>query len=76
VEQWLNEQPDATAKSLFHRLQAQGPEPFQPGQRRTLQRRVKQWRTEIVRQLVFASGLETAERPDVPTEQQEEEIAP
>jgi hypothetical protein len=76
VEQWLDERPDATAKSLFHRLQAQGPEPFQPGQLRTLQRRAKQWRTEIARQLVFASGLETAERPHVPTEQQEEEISP
>jgi hypothetical protein len=75
VEQWLNEQPDATAKSLFYRLQAQGRAPFQPGQLRTLQRRVKQWRTEIARKLVFGSGLETAERPDVPTEQQEEEIA-
>ncbi|MGH9582190.1 MAG: transposase, partial [Bryobacteraceae bacterium] len=76
VEQWLNEQPDATAKSLFHRLQAQGSDPFQLGQLRTLQRRVKQWRTEIARKLVFGSGLETAERPDVPAEQQEEEIAP
>lgn len=69
AEQWLNEQPDASAKDLFGRLQAQALEPFAPGQLRTLQRRVKQWRTEIARQLVFGSGFETAERPDVPTEQ-------
>jgi hypothetical protein len=30
VEQWLNEQPDTTAKDLFHRLQAQLSEPFHP----------------------------------------------
>ncbi len=65
VEQWLNEQPDTTAKDLFHRLQAQLSEPFQPGQLRTLQRRVKQWRGEIARQLVLGSGPEAAERADV-----------
>jgi hypothetical protein len=61
VEQWLNEQPDTTAKDLFQRLQAQLSEPFQPGQLRTLQRRVKQWRGEIARQLVLGSGLEGAD---------------
>lgn len=75
VEEWLNQQPDATAKELFYRLQEQAPNQFAAGQLRTLQRRVKEWRTEIARQLVVGSGLETAERPDVPTEQQEEEIA-
>ena len=54
VEQWLNEQPDATAKTLFQRLQDQTP--FAPGQLRTLQRRVKGWRTEIARQLVLGVG--------------------
>ena len=52
VEQWLNDQPDANAKDLFLRLQANTPEIFQPGQLRTLQRRVKQWRSEIARRLV------------------------
>lgn len=70
VEQWLNEQPDTTAKDLFHRLQAQLSEPFQPGQLRTLQRRVKQWRSEIARKLVLGAGLETAEGADVLIEQQ------
>ena len=53
VEQWLNDQPDATTKSLFLRLQAKIPQPFQPGQLRTLQRRVKEWRTAIARRLVL-----------------------
>jgi hypothetical protein len=57
VEQWLNQQPDATAKDLFHRLQEQSPDQFAPGQVRTLQRRVKQWRTDIARQLVLGSGI-------------------
>ena len=58
VEQWLNEQPDANAKDLFLRLQATTPEVFQPGQLRTLQRRVKQWRSEIARRLVFDAEQE------------------
>jgi hypothetical protein len=53
VEEWLNEQPDATAKALFQRLQTQAPAPFAPGQLRTLQRRVREWRTAIARQLVL-----------------------
>jgi hypothetical protein len=56
VEEWLNEQPDATAKALFQRLQTQMPTPFAPGQLRTLQRRVREWRTAIARQLVLGAG--------------------
>jgi hypothetical protein len=63
VQQWLKEQPDANAKDLFCRLQGSMPGVFPPGQLRTLQRRVKQWRSEIARQLVlgleFGSALET-----------------
>jgi hypothetical protein len=59
VQQWLNERPDANAKDLFLRLQACMPGNFPPGQLRTLQRRVKQWRSEIARQLVL--GLESQE---------------
>lgn len=69
VEQWLNEQPDANAKTVFQRLQATMPEPFQPGQLRTLQRRVKEWRTAIARRLVFGSEATT-----LPAKQQEEEF--
>ncbi|MSV29997.1 MAG: hypothetical protein EXQ52_14815 [Bryobacterales bacterium] len=57
VQQWLNEQPDANAKELFLRLQESKAGTFAPGQLRTLQRRVKQWPSEIVRQLVL--GLES-----------------
>jgi len=61
VEQWLNEHPDVTAKSLFHRLQDETPESFAPGQLRTLQRRVKEWRSEIARRLVLGTDLESEE---------------
>jgi hypothetical protein len=62
VEQWLNEQPDANAKDLFLRLQASTPEGFPPGQLRTLQRRVRQWRSEIARRLVL--GVEQQSETD------------
>jgi hypothetical protein len=58
VQQWLNEQPEATAKTLFQRLQDETPTPFAPGQLRTLQRRVKEWRTAIARRLVLGAGDE------------------
>jgi hypothetical protein len=51
---WLGEDPDATAKSLFERLMVEYPGKFQSGQLRTLQRRVKEWRCVMARELVFA----------------------
>jgi len=59
VEQWLDERPDANAKELFHRLQTELSMSFDPGQLRTLQRRVKEWRTAIARRLVLGSEVET-----------------
>ena len=59
VEQWLNEHPDVTAKSLFHRLQEETPESFGPGQLRILQRRVKEWHSEIARRLVLGADLQS-----------------
>ena len=56
VEQWLNQQPGATAKELFQRLQTQMPESFKSAQLRTLQRRVKEWRTAVARRLVLGSS--------------------
>jgi hypothetical protein len=58
VERWLEERPDANAKELFHRLQSEMSAPFEQGQLRTLQRRVKEWRTAIARRLVLSGGAE------------------
>ncbi|MEX1027797.1 MAG: hypothetical protein WD049_07295 [Candidatus Paceibacterota bacterium] len=42
---WLQDEPDASAKLLFERLRKKHPEhDFPPGQLRTLQRRIRQWR--------------------------------
>lgn len=69
VEQWLNEQPNTNARDIFQRLRAQIPDSFQSGQLRTLQRRVKGWRTEIARRLVL--GCEEAETETVQQSQNE-----
>jgi hypothetical protein len=49
---WLKEEPDATAKSLLERLDKKYPGQFPEGQLRTLQRRVKDWRRVMARDLV------------------------
>jgi hypothetical protein len=51
---WLQESPDATAKSLFARLVAAYPGTFAVGQLRTLQRRIREWRRVMARKLVYA----------------------
>jgi len=51
---WLQESPDATAKSLFARLVAAYPATFTAGQLRTLQRRIREWRRVMARKLVYA----------------------
>ncbi|WP_458012353.1 integrase catalytic domain-containing protein, partial [Candidatus Solincola sp.] len=51
---WLREDPDATAKPLFDRLLISHPGQFKDGQLRTLQRRVKEWRQVMARELIFA----------------------
>ena len=59
LEAWLNEQPGATGKELFQRLQSSHPRRFAAGQLRTLQRRVKEWRTAIARRLVLGCAAES-----------------
>ena len=60
----LQQQPDATAKTLFERLRVDYPGRFGDGQLRTLQRRVKEWRAIMARKLVYAC-LEGTEREEV-----------
>ena len=57
VVTWLESEPDRTAKELFARLRQEQPGTFIDGQVRTLQRRVKEWRTLAARRLVFAEPL-------------------
>jgi hypothetical protein len=52
---WLQQEPDATAKSLFERLMMAYPGRFKAGQLRALQRRVREWRANMARERVHAS---------------------
>lgn len=58
LEKWLNDEPEVTAKELLKRLQQSMPEGFPQNQLRTLQRRVKQWRTEVANRMVFGNTPE------------------
>lgn len=51
---WLQADPEATAKSLFERLDREHPGRFPEGQLRTLQRRIREWRRVMARELVYA----------------------
>ena len=57
VVEWLEAEPHRTAKELFSRLRQEHPGVFLPGQLRTLQRRVKDWRRLAARRLVFADPI-------------------
>jgi len=77
---WLEERPDMEAKSLFKRLQASGFGEFPDGQLRTLQRRVRVWRKQIVQQLVYGDDPQSTQAPIdesqlIPTEQNIEDAA-
>jgi Integrase core domain len=64
---WLQENPEATAKSLLDRLHREQPGRFPEGQLRTLQRRIRDWRRLMARELVHTclDGKETSARPVV-----------
>jgi Integrase core domain len=64
---WLQETPEATAKSLWERLDQKHPGRFPGGQLRTLQRRIREWRRVMARELVYAclDGKATREKPVV-----------
>ena len=53
---WLQAEPDATGKALMARLQSEHPDRFTEAQLRTLQRRVKEWRGIMAKNLVYASS--------------------
>jgi hypothetical protein len=54
VEQWLENESGVSAKELMHRLAAMMPDVYSTtAQLRTLQRRVKAWRSERAKELIF-----------------------
>ncbi len=52
---WLQSEPETTANTLLERLEQKYPSQFPEGQLRTLQRRVREWRRVMARELVFGS---------------------
>ena len=61
---WLQEDPDASAVVLLGRLQEAEPDRFNRAHLRTLQRRVRQWRGIMSKELVYAAaGEPMAELP-------------
>lgn len=66
VLRWLQQQPDSTAKAHFDRLRARHPDRFSAGQLRTLQRRVRQWRAVMARQLVYGCPDDAQPRESAP----------
>jgi hypothetical protein len=56
IERWLNEQPDANAKELLRRLRDIDPS-VPANQLRTLQRRLREWRTAIAMRLVLGADV-------------------
>lgn len=50
---WLTSDPDQTARQLLDRLQLEHPGVYPDGQLRTLQRKLKDWRTQAAQRLVL-----------------------
>ena len=56
MREWFEAEPWRTSRELFKRLQNEQPGCFPPGQIRTLQRRLKGWRSEVAHKLVFGAA--------------------
>ena len=56
---WLQSEPDATGKALMARLQSEHSDRFSEAQLRTMQRRLKEWRGIMAKELVYAGTEET-----------------
>lgn len=63
VQTWLEAAPDITGKALFERLRDKHPGEFAPGQLRTLQRRVREWRQAMARHLLVVATQEATTDP-------------
>jgi len=55
VREWFEAESWQTSRELFERLQEEPPGVFPDGQRRTLQRRLKEWRREMAHKMVFGA---------------------
>ena len=60
---WLQAKPDATGTALMGRLQSEHPDRLSEAQLRTLQRRLKQWRGIMAKELVYAGTAAASTAP-------------
>jgi hypothetical protein len=66
VEQWLENEAGVSAKELMHRLAAMMPDVYSTtAQLRTLQRRVKAWRSERAKELILGVLHDTSSRVEM-----------
>ncbi len=69
AQKWLEQEPDITGKALFERIRTNHPGEFAPGQLRTLQRRIREWRQMMAKQLLgvpeSGEGLGSAINPSL-----------
>jgi hypothetical protein len=56
LRRWAEAEPDLTARQMLQCLQARYPDSYPDGQLRTLQRRLKVWRGEMARELIFGTS--------------------
>jgi hypothetical protein len=69
IEQWLVSEPAATAKELMSRLAVTVPDAYAgKSHLRTLQRRLRHWRAEHARNLIFGSLPAASTGPNVASE--------
>ena len=77
VEAWLQNEPGVSAKALLQRLAAMLPDVYATtAQLRTLQRRVKVWRSERAKQLIFGVLQPVDRNPSATTARVESEQSP
>jgi hypothetical protein len=56
LQGWFTAEPWRTSRELLERLRAEVPGTYPEGLLRTVQRRVKTWRAELAREMVFGRG--------------------
>lgn len=61
VREWLQSDPAQNGKDLFRRLQQQHPGAYPDRQLRTLQRRLKEWRSQMAHELNFGADHATGD---------------
>ena len=65
---WLQAEPDITGKALMARLHSEHPDRFSEAQLRTMQRRLKEWRGIMAKELVYAGTAAASTAPNGPPE--------